>query len=166
MKRIGSGRFSMLVSVLIALALLACACFALWGAVTGRHSSGAVLAAAGIAPGQEQPLYWLSVFAFGAGAGYMLGKLWKGVPYLLYDETGATFVLSRGDSRIYRWEALRAFGVTVRDLGEIEPPGLPIMRGFFFRFPDGKRFPVRRMHRGYEDLRDLLIRRGLASGLR
>lgn len=56
--------------------------------------------------------------------------------------------------------------MTVGNLGEIEPPVSPLLWGRFFRFPDGKRLPMRRMYRRYEDLRALLERKGLAPARR
>lgn len=129
-----------------------------------------VTAVVGIAPGREwvaERCCWLGVAVFAAFTVYFACRAFcLGTGYLLCDEEMAAFVFSRRERRSLRWRDLASCGVTVGNLGEIEPPVIPLLRGLFFQFPDGKRFPVRRMYRGYEDLRALLERKGLAPARR
>lgn len=169
MKRMGPGRLTRGIACLVWVFFLACTLAGVWMILTGRMTADpSVMSVVGIAPGREwvaQAYCWLGVAVFAAFTVYFAYRtFWLGAAYLLYDEEMAVFVFSRRERRSLRWRDLASYGVTVRDLGEIEPPVIPPLCGFFFRFPDGKRFPARRMYRNYEDLRALLERKRLFPG--
>lgn len=169
MKRAGPGRLTRGTACLVWVFFALCTVGGLWMIFTGRITADpSVVAVVGIAPGREwvaEISCWMGVVVCGAFTVYFAYRtFYLGTGYLLYDEEMVVFVFSRRERRSFRWRDLAVYGVVVRDLGEIEPPVIPLLWGFFFQFPDGKRFPVRRMHQGYEDLRRLLVRKGLAVG--
>ena len=166
MKRMGPGALTRGIALLVWVFFLACTLAGAWMILTGRMTADpSVMAVVGIAPGREwvAEIYcWLGVAVFAAFTVYFAYRTFcLGAAYLLYDEEMAVFVFSRRQRRSFRWRGLAPYGVTVRDLREIEPPVIPLLWGFFFQFPDGKRFPARRMYRNYEDLRKTLVGKGI-----
>ncbi len=166
MKRVGPGwltrGIAYLVWVLFALGTVG----GVWMIATGRMTADpSVMAVVGIAPGREwvaEASCWLGVAVFAAFTVFFAYRVfYLGAGYLLYDEEMAVFVFSRRERRSFRWRDLASYGVTVRDLREIEPLILPPLWGYFFQFPDGKRFPVRRMYQGYQAITALLEQKGL-----
>ena len=166
MKRFGPGPLTLAIAYLVWVFFALCTAGGIWMIATGRMTADpSVMAVVGIAPGREwaaQMYCWLGVAVFAAFTVYFAFRAFcMGTGYLLYDEEMVVFVFSRRERRSFCWRDLASYGVTVRDLREIEPQLLPLLWGFFFQFSDGKRFPVRRMYRGYSGLREIVVRKGL-----
>lgn len=171
MRRVGPGRLTLAAACLVWLLFLVSTLGGVWMILTGRMTADpSVMAVVGFAPGRERVAEiscWMGVAVCAAFTVYFAWRtFYLGTGHLLYDEEMVVFVFSRRERRSLRWRDLASYGVTVRDLGEIEPPVIPLLWGFFFQFPDGKRFPVRRMYQGYGDLGALLERKGLLAARR
>lgn len=165
MKRVGAGRASMVIAAVVWLLALACTVFGAWALISDwQGADAAVLAAAGIAPGRERLVYGLGVLLFGAFVVYYAyAVFYLGTGCILYNEEMVVFVLNRRDRRSYRWQDLGPGGVTVRNLGDIEPAAVLLLEGYFFEFPDGKRIPVRAVLKGYREFVELLERKRLVT---
>ena len=169
MKRVGPSSWMLAVSVLVWLFAVLCTVYGVWALVTSQVSSDpAVLESIGVAPGRERLIYYLGVPLFGAFVVYFAFHIFfMGTGCILYDEEMVVFVLNRRERRSYRWRDLRPGGVTVRSLREIEPGGAVfLLDGWYFTFPDGRRFPVRAILPGYGEFVDLLAKKGLLTGQR
>ena len=166
MRRVGPGRLTLAAACLVWVLFLVSTLGGVWMILTGRMTADpSVMAVVGFAPGRERVAEiscWLGVAVCAAFTVYFAWRtFYLGTGHLLYDEEMVVFVFSRRERRSFCWRDLASYGVTVRDLREIEPQLLPLLWGFFFQFSDGKRFPVRRMYRGYSGLREVVVRKGL-----
>lgn len=166
MKRVGASPWMMAVSVLVWLFMLLCAVCGIWALVTGDVAwDPAVLESVGVAPGRERLIYCLSVPLFtGFVVFFAYTIFYKGAGYILYNEEMVVFALDRRDRRSYRWQDLRSAGVTLRNLGEIEPAAVLLLEGWLFEFPDGRRMPVRAVLGGYGEFVDMLAKKRLLAG--
>ena len=166
MRRVGPGRLTLAAACLVWVLFLVSTLGGVWMILTGRMTADpSVMAVVGFTPGRERVAEiscWLGVAVCAAFTVYFAWRtFYLGTGHLLYDEEMVVFVFSRRERRSFCWRDLASYGVTVRDLREIEPQLLPLLWGFFFQFSDGKRFPVRRMYRGYSGLREVVVRKGL-----
>ena len=167
MKRVGVGKLSYVVSVIVWILLTACVVFGAWGLLTDWDGESVILTAAGPSSGRERIIETLGVLLLGGfSVYYAYCVFWKGPGCVLYNEEMAVFVLNRRDRRSYRWEDLRSGGVTVRNLGELEAGAVLLLSGWVFEFPDGKRMPVRAVLQGYREFEDLLARKGFLVQVR
>lgn len=165
MKRVGAGWGALTVSVAVWLFSVLCVVYGIWALATDNwRSSPETLAVIGLAPGREKLTILLAIPLFAAFAVYFAYRvLYLGHGYILYNEEMVVFVLNRRDRRSYRWQDLGTSGVTLRNLGEIEPAVL-LLRGWLFTFPDGKKAPVRAVMGGYREFEATLNRKGLLPG--
>lgn len=167
MKRVGAGKASMCVSVIVWVLLTACVVFGAWGLLTDWRADPVILTAAGAASGRQRLVEALSVVFMGGIVLYFAYCVfWKGPGCVLYNEEMVVFVLNRRDRRSYRWEDLRPGGVTVRNLGELEAGAVLLLAGWVFEFPDGRRMPVRAVLKGYREFEALLARKGFLVQVR
>lgn len=162
MKRAGIGRIHMALCVAVWLFFAVCAVYGAWALATDNwRASPETMAAIGMAPGREKWYMILGVPLFASFVVFFAYRVfYLGCSYVLYNEEMVVFVLNRRDRRSYCWKDLGFYGVTLRNVGDIEP-GVPLLRGWFFEFPDGKRMPVRAIMAGYRDFEALLVRKGL-----